>query len=96
MLWLLDNPGKSGLFNVGTGNARTFLDLNAAVYEALGRTPIAEFVDMPEQLRGRYQYFTQADISKLRAAGYTTSFTDLREAVKKYVRSYLIHSDPYR
>lgn len=96
MLWLLDNPDTSGLFNVGTGNARTFLDLNAGVYEALERVPIVEFVDMPAQLRGRYQYFTQADISKLRAAGYAAPFTDLREAVRRYVQSYLIQTDPYR
>jgi ADP-L-glycero-D-manno-heptose 6-epimerase len=96
MLWLLDNPGKSGLFNVGTGKARTFLDLNAGVYEALGRVPIVEFMDMPAQLRGRYQYFTQADISKLRAAGYATPFADLRETVRRYVQSYLIQTDSYR
>lgn len=96
MLWLLGNPKISGLFNVGTGVARSFLDLNAAVYAALGRPAMVEFVDMPESMRGRYQYFTQSDPSKLRAAGYKGPFTTLEDGVTRYVQDYLVKPDAYR
>jgi len=89
VLWLLDNPGVSGIFNLGSGQARTWLDLAHAMFAAMGRQPRVEFVDMPTELRGRYQYFTQADMTRLRRAGYTRSFTGLEEGVAAYVGGYL-------
>ncbi len=95
MLWLLDSPGVSGLFNLGTGQARTFLDLARAVYRALAVPEQIAFVDMPENLRKKYQYFTQAEMNKLRSAGYSKPFTSLEDGVKDYVQSYLMREDPY-
>jgi ADP-L-glycero-D-manno-heptose 6-epimerase len=95
MLWLLDNPGVSGLFNVGSGTARSFKDLAAAVFAALDRAPAIEFVPMPEALRGRYQFFTEADISKLRAVGYDRPMTSLEDGVRRYIRNFLATDDPY-
>ena len=83
--WLLQNPTVSGLFNVGTGTARSFLDLVDAVGAALGRSPEIRFVDTPAELREKYQYFTQADITKLRAAGFNQPFFPLEEGVRDLV-----------
>jgi ADP-L-glycero-D-manno-heptose 6-epimerase len=77
-------PG--GLFNCGTGEARTWVDLANAVFHAMGREPRIEFIEMPEHLKGKYQYFTEAKIAKLRAAGYKRPFTKLEDAVAEYVR----------
>ena len=96
MLWLLDNPGVSGLFNLGTGQARSFVDLAAAVYGALGRECTIDYVDTPEEIRDRYQYFTQARMDRLREAGYGAPFTSLEEGVGRYVREFLDTPDPYR
>ncbi|MBI2055917.1 MAG: ADP-glyceromanno-heptose 6-epimerase [Candidatus Sungbacteria bacterium] len=85
ILFFLDHPEKTGIFNVGTGQARTFLDLGHALFKALGKKPNIEFIDMPEGLKDQYQYFTEADIGKLRSAGYTKEFTSLEEGVRKYV-----------
>ncbi|HVV27663.1 MAG TPA: ADP-glyceromanno-heptose 6-epimerase [Rhizomicrobium sp.] len=95
MMWLLDNPHVAGLFNLGSGKARSFLDLARAVYRALGVPERIEFIDMPEQLRGKYQYFTQADMSKLRTAGYSRPATSLEDGVTDYVTRYLATDDPY-
>jgi ADP-L-glycero-D-manno-heptose 6-epimerase len=95
MLWLLENPKVNGLYNLGTGKARSFDDLGKAVYAAAGREPKIIYRDMPEELRGRYQYFTEADMGKLRAAGYAVPFTGLEEGVKLYVQNYLAAEDPY-
>ena len=95
MLWMLDHPRVSGLFNLGTGAARSFADLAKAVYQAAGKTPALTFRPMPEELRGKYQYFTQADMTKLRAAGYTDSFTSLEDGVRHYVQDYLAMPDSY-
>jgi ADP-L-glycero-D-manno-heptose 6-epimerase len=94
--WLLDTPGVSGLFNVGTGTARSFRDMIEAMFAALGRAPNIEYVDMPEQIRGSYQYFTQSDVGRLRKAGYNAGFTPLEDAVKDYVTRYLDRPDRYR
>jgi ADP-L-glycero-D-manno-heptose 6-epimerase len=94
--WLLDTPTVSGIFNVGTGKARSFRDLIAAMFRALGRAPSIEFVDMPQAIRGQYQYFTQAKVENLRRAGYNASFTPLEEAVGRYVTSFLNQPDRYR
>ncbi len=96
MLWLLEAPSVSGLFNVGSGQARTWVDLATAVFGAVGRAPDITFVDMPEALRDRYQYFTEAPVGRLRAAGYDRPFTALEDGVADYVRGYLATDDPYR
>lgn len=82
-------PSLGGLFNCGTGVARSWLDLTNATFAAMGRRPNIRFVDLPEQLKGKYQYFTEADAKKLRAAGYTREFPSLEESVKDYVETYL-------
>jgi ADP-L-glycero-D-manno-heptose 6-epimerase len=81
---------KSGLFNVGTGKCRTWLDLARAVFVAMKREPNIEFIDMPESLKEKYQYHTEAKIGKLQAAGYTTAFTSLEDGVRDYVQTYLM------
>jgi ADP-L-glycero-D-manno-heptose 6-epimerase len=88
-LHFLGEGTAGGLLNCGTGVARTWLDLGNAVFASLGRTPNIEFVDMPAHLREKYQYFTQADPAKLRAAGYDGTFHTLEEGVDEYVRGYL-------
>ena len=94
-LWLADHPSARGIFNVGTGKARTFEDLARSVFVAMGRDPEIDFVDTPEAIRDRYQYFTQADMSRLRNAGYDRAATSLEEGVGIYVRDYLMADDPY-
>lgn len=97
VMWLLDNPQVSGLFNLGTGKARTFHDLAVAVYRSLGREPKIRFVDTPIEIRDRYQYFTEARMQRLRQAGYPHPFTSLEDGVRLYVQNYLSnHPDPYR
>jgi ADP-L-glycero-D-manno-heptose 6-epimerase len=80
---------KSGLYNLGTGQARSFYDLAASTFRALHLEPNIEFIDMPEDIRDKYQYFTEADMHKLRAAGYNNPFTTLEDGVKDYVQQYL-------
>jgi ADP-L-glycero-D-manno-heptose 6-epimerase len=94
--WLIDRPAVSGIFNVGTGAARSFRDLAQAMFEALGSAPNIEYIDMPEAVRDKYQYFTQADMENLRAAGYTAAFTPLEAAVARYVTQFLDRADRYR
>jgi ADP-L-glycero-D-manno-heptose 6-epimerase len=94
--WLYDHPDASGLFNVGTGKARAFADLAGAVFAALGREPRIQYVDTPEDIRDRYQYFTQAEMDKLRNAGFDAEFTELEDGVRRYVQEYLSRDDPYR
>ena len=94
--WLLDTPTVSGIFNVGTGQARSFRDLIAAMFRALGRPPSIEFVEMPPSIRDQYQYFTQAKVENLRRAGYNAGFTPLEQAVDRYVTSFLIRPDRHR
>jgi ADP-L-glycero-D-manno-heptose 6-epimerase len=95
MLWLLDTPSVSGLFNLGTGRARTYLDLAHAVCDAAGTPRAVEFIDMPANLRGQYQSFTQAPMERLRAAGYGGQFTPLEEGVRRYVQDYLSGADAF-
>lgn len=94
--WLQQAPAVSGLFNVGSGAARSFHDLAIATQEACGLTPRVEFIDMPETLREKYQYFTQANMRKLRAAGYPGEATSLEAGIRDYVQNYLMLADPYR
>jgi ADP-L-glycero-D-manno-heptose 6-epimerase len=86
----------SGIFNVGTGEARTFRDLITAMFRALGRAPNIDYVDMPQTIRDQYQYFTQAKVENLRRAGYNAGFTSLEDAVHRYVTSFLNQPDRYR
>jgi ADP-L-glycero-D-manno-heptose 6-epimerase len=96
LLWLLDTPAASGLFNLGTGTARSYLDLAHAVCDAAGFARQVEFIDMPERLRGQYQSFTQAPMQRLRAAGYPGQFTPLEVGIRRYVQENLQRPDPYR
>ncbi|MBK6899416.1 MAG: ADP-glyceromanno-heptose 6-epimerase [bacterium] len=89
VLWLLDHPQVNGLFNCGTGEARSWNDLAAAVFAALGREPRIDYIEMPDHLRGKYQYHTQADLAKLRRAGYDRPFTRLEDGVRDYVQGHL-------
>jgi len=88
-LHLADCEDAGGLYNIGSGQAHSWLELAHALFDALSLEPRIEFIEMPESIRGQYQYFTQADISKLRATGYTLAPTPLREAVRDYVVNYL-------
>jgi len=93
MAWLLEHPDVGGLYNVGAGVARTWNDLAAAVFAAMERKPAIDYVDMPETLRGKYQYFTEAKMDRLGAAGYDRPFASLEDGVADYVRHYLATSD---
>jgi ADP-L-glycero-D-manno-heptose 6-epimerase len=95
MLWLMDTPSVNGLFNLGTGQARSYLDLAHAVCDAAGRPRQIEFIDMPTALRGQYQSFTQAPMDRIRAAGYAGQFTPLEEGIRRYVQDHLTQADPY-
>lgn len=95
MAWLLEHPEVGGLYNVGAGTARTWNDLAAAVFAAMDRDVAIDYVDMPETLRGKYQYFTEAKMDRLRAAGYDKPFTSLEDGVADYVRHYLASPDHY-
>ena len=91
-LHFAENPTgmtAAGLFNLGSGEANTWLTLTRAIFSALNRPPQIDFIDMPEVLRGKYQYYTRADISKIRASGYDRKMTPLAESVRDYVQNYL-------
>lgn len=88
-VWLGDHPEVNGIFNCGTGHARTWLDLANALFAALGKEPQIDFIDMPEKLRGKYQYHTEAEMAKLRAAGCDVPFRPLEDAVRDYVEAHL-------
>ncbi len=96
MLWLYDHPEVNGLFNVGTGKARSFKDLAEATFKAANKPSKITYSDMPVTLRDKYQYYTQADMAKLKGAGYSKPFTELEDGIGKYVRDYLSKTDPYR
>jgi ADP-L-glycero-D-manno-heptose 6-epimerase len=89
-LYLAANKQANGLFNIGSGVARTWIDLAKAVFAALSRKPNIQFIEMPETIRDKYQYFTQANLARLRAAGYIAPVTSLEDAVNDYVRNYLV------
>src|ERR1700729_1404413 len=96
MMWLLASPDVSGIFNVGTGKARSFKDLMLSAYAALGTAPNIRYVDMPEPIRGSYQYFTQSEVDRLQRAGYNGGFTALEDAVETYVKDFLDRADRFR
>jgi ADP-L-glycero-D-manno-heptose 6-epimerase len=89
-IWLAESTRASGLFNLGNGQARTWLDLGHSIFSALGTDSNIRFIEMPEILRDKYQYFTEAKIDKLRHAGYTNELFALEDAVKDYVTQYLV------
>ena len=95
ILWLLDTPAVNGLFNVGTGRARTYRDLAHAVCDAAGVPRAITYIDMPDKLRGQYQSFTEASTARLRAAGFGGQFTPLEDGIRRYVQDYLRQPDPY-
>ncbi|HEV2549336.1 MAG TPA: ADP-glyceromanno-heptose 6-epimerase [Stellaceae bacterium] len=96
MLWVYDHPAVNGLFNIGSGAARSFADLAAAVFRAMGHAPRIDYVDTPVEIRDKYQYFTEARMDRLRAAGYDKPATSLEDGVADYVTRYLAAADPYR
>ena len=96
MMWLLATPSVSGIFNVGTGKARSFKDLMLSAYSAPGTLANIQYVDMPEPIRDSYQYFTQSDVNRLQRAGYNGGFTALEDAVNAYVTGFLERPDRFR
>lgn len=95
MIWIFKDGHQSGIFNLGSGKARSFADVARAVFAALGKRPQIEFVDMPEELKGRYQYFTEARMNRLQAAGWRRDATLLEDGVRQYVCDYLATTDRY-
>jgi ADP-L-glycero-D-manno-heptose 6-epimerase len=96
MVWLKDHPEVNGLYNLGSGKARSFADLASAVFRAMDREPAIRYIEMPEAIRAKYQYFTEAKMERLRAAGYARAMTELEDGVAHYVRDFLETADPYR
>jgi ADP-L-glycero-D-manno-heptose 6-epimerase len=88
--FLMESRKNSGLYNLGTGQARSFYDLASNTFKALGMEPNIGFIDTPEDIRGNYQYFTEANMSKLLNAGYKCGFMTLEEGVKDYVQNHLV------
>jgi len=93
--WLLQNPGVNGIFNVGTGKARTWNDLIKAVFAAMDKQENIEYIEMPDSIRHQYQYFTQAEMDKLKESGCLIDFFTLEDSVRDYVVNYLQNHDPY-
>ncbi|MEN5177622.1 ADP-glyceromanno-heptose 6-epimerase [Brevundimonas diminuta] len=96
ILWLLEREDISGVFNAGSGQARSFADLARATFAAAGKEPSIAYIDMPEVIRDRYQYFTEASMDRIRALGYGGQSTPLEEGVRRYVQDFLAQPDPYR
>lgn len=96
MVWMLNSASVAGVYNCGSGTARSFNDLARAVFVAMEKEPVIDYIDTPDHIRAHYQYFTEADMSRLRAAGYDKSFTTLEDGVHAYIRDYLSTDDPYR
>ena len=95
MMFFMENKHNSGIYNVGTGKARSFLDLTTSVFNSMKLNPEISFIDTPVDLRGRYQYFTEAEIRKLRDVGYHKPFIELEEGVEKYVGEFLVAETCY-
>jgi ADP-L-glycero-D-manno-heptose 6-epimerase len=93
--WLMNEKPVSGLYNLGTGKARTFKDLVTAIFKSLNKEPVIEFIDTPLDIRDKYQYFTEADMNKLRNVGYKEDFYSLEEGVETYVKNFLIDKKYY-
>ncbi len=95
LLFMMKQKKDNGIYNLGTGKARSFNDLASATFKALDKTPKISFIDTPEDIREKYQYFTEANMQKLRSIGYTNSFTTLEDGVEDYVKTYLIKGSYY-
>lgn len=95
LLFLMHHGKDSGIYNLGTGKARTFIDLVSAVFSALVRHPSIQFIDTPADIRDKYQYFTEADMHKLRSIGFEKPFTSLEEGIREYVQEYLVEGNYY-
>lgn len=93
--WLMNNTVASGLYNLGTGKARSFEDLVKATFAGMNKEPVIEYIDMPEDIRDKYQYFTEADMTKLISAGYDATFFSLEKGVVDYVRQFLLQKAYY-
>jgi len=93
--WLFKNQDVNGIFNLGTGKARTWNDLISAVFAAMGTRQKIEYIEMPESIRNQYQYFTQAEMDKLHSVGYPVSFSSMEDSVRDYVVNYLQKDDPH-
>ena len=93
--WFMDNKPAAGLYNAGTGKARTFNDLVKSIFTALNKQPVIEYIDTPLDIRDKYQYFTEADMTKLKTAGYKNVFYSLEEGVKEYVNNFLLGKKYY-
>jgi len=96
MMWLMEHREVSGVFNLGTGQARSFVDLMQAIGQALGKPVNIDFVDMPDSIRPNYQYFTEAKMRKLRGTGCDAAFQSLEDGVADYVVKHLSNTDIYR
>jgi len=95
MAWFLENPDANGIFNIGTGTARAWNDLANSVFAAMGREPQIEYIEMPETIRDKYQYFTEANMDKLAAAGCDVKMTSLEDGAADYVQNYLDQDNPF-
>jgi len=95
VMWALEHPTVNGIFNLGSGQARSWNDLANAMFDAMHQPRNIIYIDMPENVRKQYQYFTEADMSKLRVAGYTKSFQKLEDSVADYAKNYLMLTNPY-
>ena len=95
LMWSFNNPDVRGIYNLGTSAARTWKDVANGLFRAMDKKPNIEYIDMPEEIRSSYQYFTEAEMTKLRKAGYTTPFTKIEDAISDYVHSYLSKEVPY-
>ena len=95
MAYFLQNPSQGGIYNLGTGQARSFKDLATAVFQAMDKPVKIDYVPMPDSLKGQYQYFTEADLANLRKIGYHKKFMPLEDSVQDYVQNYLMKPDPY-
>jgi ADP-L-glycero-D-manno-heptose 6-epimerase len=96
MIWLMNHRDVNGLFNLGTGKAQTWVELMGALYAAVDKEMKVRWVDTPEEIRDRYQYFTQAEMGRLRSAGYDRPFLPAEQGVADYVKNHLLKDDPYR
>jgi ADP-L-glycero-D-manno-heptose 6-epimerase len=95
LMWTIDDPSTRGIYNLGTGKARSWNDLASALFMAMGKEKNITYIDMPEEIRPAYQYFTQANMLKLRKAGYKAAFTEIEDSVTDYVKNYLSQPIPY-
>jgi len=94
-MFLMETREDSGIYNLGSGKARTFLDLARNTFSSMGKEENIEFIPTPEDIRDKYQYFTEADMSKLTGIGYSKPFTSLEDGIKDYVQNYLMNKEYY-